>query len=245
MLGIDIADLLLVGLINISNQKKIKKVFLLGPSHYVHLTTCALTQCSEYKTPLGNIIIDKETILELNATGKFDVMTLSVDEEEHSIELHLPYIYKVMRGQPFVLIPILVGSVSKENQVMYGEIFSKYLDREDVLFVISSDFCHWGSRFDYTYYDKKQGPIYKSIEVLDKMGMQLIEAQDPPGFNAYLKEYKNTICGRVPISILLNTIKLAKTKFTLKFVHYAQSSQVLDTDDSSVSYAAGVLVTQN
>jgi len=169
-------------------------------------------------------------------------MSLSVDEEEHSIELHLPYIYKVMQGHPFVLIPILVGSVSKDDQAMYGEIFAKYLDRDDVLFVISSDFCHWGSRFDYTYYDKKQGPIYKSIEALDRMGMQLIEAQDPSGFNAYLKEYKNTICGRVPISILLNTIKRANTKFNLQFVYYAQSTQVVDTDDSSVSYAAGVLV---
>jgi predicted class III extradiol MEMO1 family dioxygenase len=36
------------------------------------------------------------------------------------------------------------------------------------LFVISSDFCHWGSRFRYNYYDKSAGPIWKSIENLDK-----------------------------------------------------------------------------
>jgi len=167
--------------------EKVKKIFLLGPSHHEYLNTCALTQCSEYKTPLGNIIVDKETILELDATKRFTYMNKAVDEAEHSLELHLPYLYKIMQGHPFTLIPILVGSVSKDDQVTYGEIFSKYLDKEDILFVISSDFCHWGSRFDYVYYDKKHGPIHKSIEALDRMGMQLIETQDPIGFSAYLK----------------------------------------------------------
>lgn len=51
---------------------------------------------------------------------------------------------------------------------MYGEIFAKYLADPQNLFVISSDFCHWGSRFRYTYYDKSAGPIWKSIEKLDK-----------------------------------------------------------------------------
>lgn len=44
-------------------------------------------------------------------------------------------------------------------------------------FVISSDFCHWGSRFDYQYYEPEHGPIFKSIEVLDKRGMAIIESQ--------------------------------------------------------------------
>ena len=34
--------------------------------------------------------------------------------------------------------------------------------------------------------------------------MGLIEALDPMGFSAYLEETQNTICGRRPISILLN-----------------------------------------
>ena len=33
---------------------------------------------------------------ELKATGKFDFMTTAVDEAEHSIEMHLPYIVKAM-----------------------------------------------------------------------------------------------------------------------------------------------------
>lgn len=45
------------------------------------------------------------------------------------------------------------------------------------LFVISSDFCHWGKRFRFTYYDKCHGEIHQSIEALDKQGMSIIEQQ--------------------------------------------------------------------
>lgn len=33
---------------------------------------------------------------ELRASGQFETMTRSVDEDEHSIEMHLPYVAKVM-----------------------------------------------------------------------------------------------------------------------------------------------------
>ena len=33
---------------------------------------------------------------DLHKTGMFETMALSTDEKEHSIEMHLPYIAKVM-----------------------------------------------------------------------------------------------------------------------------------------------------
>lgn len=72
------------------------------------------------------------------------------------------------------------------------------------LFVISSDFCHWGQRFRYTYYDRSVGEIWQSIQKLDKQGMSLIETLNPSAFTEYLKKYGNTICGRHPIGVLLN-----------------------------------------
>lgn len=54
------------------------------------------------------------------------------------------------------------------------------------------------------HYDKKYGAIHKSIEALDKMGMDVIETGDPDAFKQYLQEYDNTICGRHPISVFLH-----------------------------------------
>lgn len=33
------------------------------------------------------------------STGEFEVMSLDADEDEHSIEMHLPYVAKVMQSK--------------------------------------------------------------------------------------------------------------------------------------------------
>ncbi len=53
------------------------------------------------------------------------------------------------------------------KRVKYGRIFAKYLADPNNLFIISSDFCHWGQRFRYTEYDERKGEIHESIKALD------------------------------------------------------------------------------
>jgi hypothetical protein len=42
------------------------------------------------------------------------------------------------------------------REAKYGALLGPYLDDPSNLFVISSDFCHWGRRFSYTFYDDSQ-----------------------------------------------------------------------------------------
>jgi len=80
------------------DPSKYSRVFLLGPAHHTYLDGCALSQCSEYDTPLGSIKIDVDTVKELHDTGEFKWFSLNDDEEEHSLEMHLPYIKKIFTG---------------------------------------------------------------------------------------------------------------------------------------------------
>lgn len=73
-----------------------KRVFILGPSHHFYLTRCALSQYTAYHTPFGELPLDLDTIAELKQTGMFDDMITGVDLEEHSIEMHLPYVFKML-----------------------------------------------------------------------------------------------------------------------------------------------------
>ena len=73
----------------------IDRVFLLGPSHHYSLNTCALTNHAQYETPLYNIKIDTQISGELYKTGLFSIMNKQQDSDEHSLEMHLPYIAKV------------------------------------------------------------------------------------------------------------------------------------------------------
>ncbi|KAF8203612.1 MEMO1 family [Pholiota molesta] len=247
----------------------IKRVFILGPSHHFYLEGCALSRCKEYKTPIGSLPLDLDTINELKSTGNFQSMSLQNDEEEHSIEMHLPYVRKIFEGKDIRIVPILVGSVSKETEARFGSILAPYLASEDTFFVISSDFCHWGARFSYTYYypEPTSGiagirltrtatptadyPIYESITRLDHEAMDSLTV--PPRsagdahseFSKYLARTKNTICGRHPIGVLfgaLTTLEKDKgVKPELKWVRYEQSSHCHSIRDSSVSYASAFI----
>ena len=55
---------------------------------------------------------------------------------------------------------------------------SPFIKDPKTVFVISSDFCHWGANFDFTPYDESKGEIYESIEAMDREGASFIEQQD-------------------------------------------------------------------
>ncbi|XP_043280209.1 protein MEMO1 [Venturia canescens] len=229
----------------------VRRIFILGPSHNVRLPGCALSSATSYQTPLYDLPIDNQVYRDLEETGQFEWMDMNTDEDEHSIEMHLPFIAKVMENfrDSFTIVPILVGSLSPEKESIYGRLLAPYLADPQSLFVISSDFCHWGQRFRYTHYDRSAGPIYRSIQNLDKMGMDIIETLKPAGFTEYLKKSGNTICGRHPIGVLLQAIQYIGTRgngqrMNLKFLKYAQSSQCNNMNDSSVSYASASLVVE-
>ena len=218
-----------------------KRVFLLGPSHHFFSRECHLSPHASYSTPLGDAQIDSEIYSKLHATGKFPVLSSRADEAEHSLELHMPYLMEVMKGHKFSLVPIVVGALTPDGEALYGEILAPYLEDPDNFFIVSSDFCHWGSRFNYTYYQNSHGDIHQSIKALDHEGMRIIEGGDPAAFTAYLSKTGNTICGRHPIGVFLQAARRSDVEHSIKFTQYDQSHQCLTQRDSSVSYASAVV----
>eukprot|EP00191_Tetraselmis_sp_GSL018_P015363 CAMPEP_0177596812 /NCGR_PEP_ID=MMETSP0419_2-20121207/11342_1 /TAXON_ID=582737 /ORGANISM="Tetraselmis sp., Strain GSL018" /LENGTH=172 /DNA_ID=CAMNT_0019088869 /DNA_START=838 /DNA_END=1356 /DNA_ORIENTATION=- len=165
-------------------------------------------------------------------------MTLSQDEAEHSLEMHLPFVARLFSPKEVTIVPIVVGALSASSEQRYGELLAPFVDDERNLFALSSDFCHWGARFGYTPYDKSKGAVHNYIETLDREGMRAIETGKAEAFSDYLKATGNTICGRHAISIYLQALKHCKTRMEIRFNKYDQSNRATSTSDSSVSYAS-------
>ena len=223
----------------------ISRVFLLGPSHHFYSKKCLLSESSLYETPLGDITIDRPITQQLMDTGHFDTVSLSQEEAEHSLELHTPFIQHVMSGRPFTLVPIIVGALDEEAEEKYGALLSPFLDDPTNFFVISSDFCHWGSRFRYTLYDRSKGEIWQSIEAMDRECISAIESCNPYSFQEVQAKFENTICGRHPISVMLHMLRVSQGRgqeaYECSNLSYAQSSKCIKSTDSSVSYGALVV----
>jgi predicted class III extradiol MEMO1 family dioxygenase len=58
-------------------------------------------------------------------------------------------------------VPIIVGQISEQARVRYALVFAEYLRRADCVFVISSDFCHWGT-FISTLTARRKVQIHKT-----------------------------------------------------------------------------------
>ena len=87
--------------------------------------------------------------------------------------MHIPYI-RICMEDNLKLVPITVEICDYAMQQEYGKLLAPYFDDPDTIFVISTDFCHWGKRFAYTKYNQEHGQIWQSIERMDREGMNLI-----------------------------------------------------------------------
>ncbi|KAL8859685.1 MAG: hypothetical protein Q9178_003799 [Gyalolechia marmorata] len=232
---------LLVSSIALLTSNTSKRIFLLGPSHHLYLPTLALPLPSlkSYSTPLGPLPLDTPTLSALRSTHEFSDLPLSADEAEHSLEMHLPYIHHLIaQSSSAKLVPILVGSTSPSTERKYGTLLAPYIADPENIFIISSDFCHWGLRFQYTYYlpsststtstsDISKGitlhpkthkspptnpPIHESIATVDQACISAIETGSHESFLKVLKETGNTVCGRHPIGVIMAGLEILREK---------------------------------
>ena len=90
------------------------------------------------ETPVGNMRVDEESRTQLLATGLYEVTTRAVDEEEHSIEMQLPFLALILAHNPAAtVVPIMVGHLSDRAAAQYAETLQSAFDAADSLFVIS------------------------------------------------------------------------------------------------------------
>ena len=185
------------------NPENYDRAVILGPSHYEYFKGCALTSFKKFETPFGDVDVDTSTIKNLLEDSKhFFSFPQSCDVQEHSIEMEMPFLKYIFNKKKFNIIPMVIGDGNLKKNIELGKCLYNLYEDPKTLFVISSDFCHWGKDFDYIYYDKKFKNIWESTEDLDKQALDIIGEMDTKKFDDYIKKTRNTICGKNPITIV-------------------------------------------
>ncbi len=209
-------------------SSSIKDVFILGPAHRFYTDRLILPKSNSFKTPLG--------ILSLNDSIKKLLLKEDIFEEtdkafyaENSIELQLPLLQMALPDCK--IIPIVIGQLNKDRIKKAAEILKDYLLKESI-FIISSDFTHYGARFGYLPFSESD-KIEEDIKKLDYKAIEEIEKLDPDGFLEYLEKTGATICGSIPIAILLSM--LAKDT-EIEVLCYNTSGKMTANFSTSISY---------
>lgn len=115
----------------------VKRVVLLGPVHRVPVRGLALPGVSAFETPLGRVPVDAEGV-RLLAPFRQVVASPEAHALEHSLEVQLPFLQKMLGG--FALVPLAVGDARAQE---VREVVERLWGGAETLFVISTDLSHF------------------------------------------------------------------------------------------------------
>ncbi len=185
-----------------------KTVILMAPSHHVRFDGVAVLNVSYFKTPLGKIKVSNKVEKLLKEDSVYEMP--EVYEEEHSLEIQLPFLQKTLKD--FELVPLITGDV---NPSELAKVLEKYVD-DKTLIIASSDLSHYHS---YNEAVKLDNECIKNIEAMNVEGASNCEA-----------------CGVMPVLTLMEIAKNLNWKSQI--IKYANSGDVTGDKSKVVGYSS-------
>lgn len=207
-------------------------IVVIGPSHYYRLAGASIGDWSAYETPLGLVEVDTLTAGKMRAFSSLINCINSAHHSEHSLEVQIPFIQKVMPGVP--IIPILIGfnTSYRECKKIAGTIVESCKGKK-VLLIASSDMSHFPS-YSYAYaVDRK---ILDAVESFNpktvlKVNERII-SQNIPSLDC-------TLCGlNTVLTAMMASRELNADK--VQILPYANSGDIYGDRGRVVGYGAGI-----
>jgi AmmeMemoRadiSam system protein B len=116
----------------------IRRVLVVGPPHRVPVRGVALSGADSFETPLGRIPLDGAA-RDLLLTRPWVYVDDIAHAHEHSIEVHLPFLQRVL-GDQWSLVPALAGEAPAET---IADVLEPLWGTPGTLVVISTDLSHY------------------------------------------------------------------------------------------------------
>ena len=208
-------------------DKKYTRIVVIGPTHYLAMEeVLSVPRVTHYETPLGQIPLDVEFIDRLLEHSLFQNIP-QAHRYEHSVQIELPLLQYVQKD--FKLVPIVAGACSAKTIKKAGGILKSLVD-DGTLVIASSDFTHFGPNYGYVPFKDN---IPEQIKRLDMGAYEYIAGSDSKGFLKYKQRTGATICGYVPIAILLSMFGEPVEAHLIK---YTTSGELTGDFTNSVSY---------
>jgi len=218
-----------------TRKKKYDRVLVIAPSHHVPFQGLAASSADFFRTPLGDIPVDHAALDSvINSETQFIQVFDEAHIPEHALEVELPIAQEILKD--FKLIPFICGYVDIASAAKIASELKK-LWCDDTLWIISSDFTHFGSYFSYMPF---RSNIKQNLKKLDMGAVEKIKTFDPCGFSEYIKSTGATICGANPITVLLSLLKDLSADgihMESELVEYTSSGEVSGDWSHCVSYA--------
>lgn len=202
-------------------------VAVVAPMHYAYPQPLITTAHTAYRTPLGEIPVDREALRSL-----MDLLESEADlrispilhDPEHSLEIELPFLQRSLAAG-FKLLPVMVRETRPQALRLFGECLAQALSGRQALLVASTDLSH--------FYTEKQA------NQLDEELLRRVESFDPRAVLSAENEGAGFACGRGAVAAVMWAAR-AMGASRAQVVRYATSGAVTGDFSQVVGYGAAV-----
>ena len=202
------------------------RFIVLCPNHAGRGAPLAIMSQGAWQTPLGNAPIDSALAGRLQKHCHLLTEDSRAHQEEHSLEVQLPFLQQSKPG--FQFVPIAMSVDSLEVLEMLGHALAKTIQeqKEPVLIVASSDMNHFDT-------DERTRPK-------DRLAIDRILALDPRGLYHTVRRERISMCGYGPATAML-TAALDLGAKQAELVRYGTSADSTGDTSRVVGYAGLVV----
>jgi MEMO1 family protein len=206
-----------------------RNYIIIGPNHYFVGSPFSIMKSGLWKTPLGGVAINENmsnVLLEKCKILENDVMA---HQNEHSVEVQLPFLQKVFGGD-FKFVPISIANETPDDDMLkacqtIGECVADSVKKSKDKWIIlaSSDLSHYIT--SQAAKDTDSALINSIVRLKEKQLFQKV------------KELNATACGFGPIAALIVAAKILGVKKG-RLLKYVNSGDVTGDINSVVGYAS-------
>jgi len=206
--------------------KNIDTVILIGNSHQEYFDGVSIYPKGYFETPLGKVEIDVDLAGKLMEANDKIYFKESAHLEEHSLEVQLPFLQKIL-GSGWKIVPIILGNQPGAADILVNAL--KPLMNDNILLVASTDLSHYPNYEDAKYADNKtiNGILTGKREEFRK-AITNTEKEN-------IDNLQTCACGHDAIEVIMGLMEGKKSQL----LKYANSGDVSVGDKSRVvGYAA-------
>src|SRR3954447_3993353 len=119
------------------SAKRIERVVLIGPAHYVPFRGIAVPTVDAFATPLGRVPLDCHALVAITALPRVQAAD-APHAPEHALEVELPFLQVLLPR--FTAVPLLVGDARPEE---VAAVLDRLWGGPETVIVVSSDLSHF------------------------------------------------------------------------------------------------------
>jgi len=209
-------------------NKPYKTVIVIGPSHSYLFNGVSVYAQGLFRTPLGDLEVDQEFSGKLLDKEEEIFFAPSAFAKEHSVEVQLPFLQRVLSD--FKIVPIVIGDCTLDTCKKFASVLKTAIGgRKDVLVIASTDMYH--------------GYDYEETQKIDELTLSYLKNMEGEALYYALRENKAQLCGGLGVvSAIILAKELGHNK--LEVLNYTNSAIVTGNKTKgrwTVGYASCVI----